>query len=131
VIGDSGESVLFVPRLELEHAEAYAHVDRVVTYPEYPGEVHPMAVLAEEVRALGLGAAFAGDGDGYAKVMGYRGPKLTDLTGADFVTLDDVIEDAMMVKSPAEVALIRESAYWAGRAHRVLQDGTRVGCTES
>src|SRR5690606_24582918 len=33
VIGPEGASVLFVPRLELEHAEAYAHVDRVVTYP--------------------------------------------------------------------------------------------------
>lgn len=131
VIGTDGESVLFVPRLELEHAEAYAHVDRVVTYPEYPGEEHPMRVLAAELRAMGLGSSFAGDGDGYAKVMGYRGPKLTELTGASFVALDDVIEDAMMVKSPAEVALIRESAYWAGRAHRLLQDATRVGRNES
>ena len=131
IIGASGESVLFVPRLELEHAEAYAHVDRVATYPEYPGEVHPMQVLAAELRNMGSKGAFAGDGDGYAKVMGYRGPKLSDLTGASFLPLDDVIEDEMMVKSPAEVALIRESAYWAGRAHRLLQDATRVGRNES
>lgn len=131
VIGPTGESVLFAPRLELEHAEAYAFVDRVVTYPEYPGEVHPMRLLADELRAMGLKGSFAGDGDGYAKVMGYRGPKLTDLTGAAFVPLDDVIEDTMMVKSPAEVALIRESAFWAARAHRLLQDLTRVGRNES
>ena len=70
VIGTDGESVLFVPRLELEHAEAYAHVDRVVTYPEYPGEEHPMRVLAAELRAMGLGDSFAGDGDGYASGYG-------------------------------------------------------------
>lgn len=135
VVGPDGEALLFVPRLELEHAEAYAHVDRVVTYAEYPGQVHPMQVLADELRTMlpagGRGGAFAGDGDGYAPVMGYRGPRLSDLVGTRFMPLDEAIEDAMMVKSPAEVALIRESAYWAGRAHRLLQDHTRVGRNES
>lgn len=28
---------LLVPRLELEHAEAFALVDKVISYPEYPG----------------------------------------------------------------------------------------------
>ena len=36
LIRRSGEAVLFVPRLELEHAQAYASVDRVASYPEYP-----------------------------------------------------------------------------------------------
>ena len=31
----------------------------------------------------------------------------------------------MVRKSPAEIALIRESARWCGEAHRVLQDGRR------
>lgn len=130
-VGAGGESVLFVPRLEVEHAEAYAHVDRVVAYPEYPGRMHPMRLLAGELRTLGLRGRFGGDGDGYAKVMGYRGPKLSDVTGASFAPLDDALETIMQVKSAAEIALIRESARWAGLAHRYLQDLTRVGRSET
>ncbi len=125
------ESLLFVPRLEVEHAEAYAHVDRVVSYPEYPDRVHPMRLLAEELKALGLGRRFGGDGDGYPKVMGYRGPRLSELTSAEFEPLDDALETMMQVKSPAEVALIRESARWAGRAHELLQERTAVGRSET
>ena len=130
-IAARGETVLLVPRLEVEHAEAYAHVDRVVAYPEYPGRRHPMELLADELRGLGLRVRLGGDGEGYPKVMGYRGPKLTDLTGAAFTPLDDALETMMQVKSPAEVALIRESARWAGLAHRYLQDLTGVGRSET
>lgn len=131
VIAGSGETVLFVPRLEREHAETYAHVDRVVTYPEFPDEVHPMRHLASLLHDLGITARFGGDGDGYPKVMGYRGPALSTVSGAEFTALDDVLEEAMQVKSPAEIALIRESARWAGRAHRLLQELTRAGRTET
>ena len=37
----------------------------------------------------------------------------------------------MAVKSPAEIALIRESIRWANLAHRLLQRYTRVGVTET
>ncbi len=131
VIAASGESVLFVPRLEVEHAEAYAHVDRVISYPEYPDRVHPMQHLADELRALGVTGRFGGDGDGYPKVMGYRGPRLSDVTGAAFAPLDDALETMMQVKSPAEVALIRESARWGARAHELLQERTAVGRSET
>ena len=132
LISRSGEAVLFVPRLELEHAQAYASVDRVVAYPEYPDLDHPMTRLARLMEDLGMAeGAFMGDGDGYAKVMGYRGPKLTELTGATYKPLDDPLEEAMQVKSDAEVALIRESARWAARAHRLLQDYTEPGLSET
>jgi Xaa-Pro dipeptidase len=130
LVGRDGETVLFVPRLEVEHAEAYAHVDRVVSYPEYPGEIHPMTHLRDVLRDLGLRRAFGGDGDGAPKVMGYRGPRLSDETGTSFTALDEVVETMMQVKSEAELALIRESAHWAGVAHRLLQDLTRVGRSE-
>ncbi len=131
VITAGGETLLFVPRLEVEHAEAYAHVDRVVSYPEYPDRVHPMRLLADELRAIGCTGRFGGDGDGYPKVMGYRGPRLSDLTGAAFTAIDDTLETMMQVKSLAEVALIRESARWGGRAHELLQELTAVGRSET
>ena len=131
VIGADERSLLFVPRLELEHARAYAHVDDVVAYPEYPGERHPMHHLLDALRDAGLRDAFAGDGDGAPKVMGYRGPRLGELAGVTFTALDDALERMMQVKSADEVALIRESARWAGRAHRLLQDLTRPGLNET
>ena len=36
-----GTAALLVPRLEVEHARGAAQVDRVESYPEYPGEEHP------------------------------------------------------------------------------------------
>lgn len=131
-INQEGESVLFVPRLELEHAQAYASVDRVVTYPEYPGERHPMEHFGGLLASLGIkGKPFLGDGDGYGKIMGYQGPRLSDLIGGEFVSAVDALEKRTQVKSEHEIALIRESAYWAGRAHHLLQDYTKPGLVET
>ena len=40
-----GESGLYVPRLELEHAESDAFTDRVDCYYEYPFDPHPEAKI--------------------------------------------------------------------------------------
>jgi Xaa-Pro aminopeptidase len=71
------------------------------------------------------------DLDGYPRILGYRGPTLSELTGASVLLISDAIEDWMMLKSPSEVALIRESVKWGNLAHRLLQRYTRVGVTET
>jgi Xaa-Pro dipeptidase len=126
-------TLLFVPRLEEEHATAYATVDRVVSYPEYPGEKHPMARLAETVTGLNLERVRLGvDGDGYPGVMGYRGPRLSEVLPQTTVTVArDLIEDIIMIKSAEEIDLIRESARWGNLAHSYLQEYTRRGAIES
>ncbi len=126
-------SVLFVPRLEVEHAQAEAAVDRVVSYPEYPSERHPMRYLCDLLRELGLGEGRIGaDAPGYPPVMGYRGPSLPELLPSlQFEPVRDLVEQRMTVKSPEEVRLIRESARWAGYAHRLLQAYTRPGVVET
>lgn len=133
VLNGSGRSALLVPRLEAEHAEQGAIVDRVISYPEYPGERHPMEYLAELVRELGLASARIGvDGDGYGNIYGYRGPRLSEvLLEARITNVRDVIEDMQMINSPEEVALIRESTRWANLAHRLLQNGCRDGAREN
>jgi Xaa-Pro dipeptidase len=112
VTGDA--TVLFVPRLEEEHAAAEAAANRVVTYPEYPTETHPMHRLTEQLIGLGLVQARLGaDSDGYPGIMGYRGPRLSEvLPRASVRVVRDLIEDTMKVKGPEEIALIRESARW-------------------
>jgi Xaa-Pro aminopeptidase len=126
-------TTLFVPRLEEEHAHQYAPVDRVVSYPEYPTDKHPMARFADVLNGERLGRATIGcDGDGYPGIMGYRGPRLSEsMPHAKIVVMRDLIEDMIMIKSPEEVDLIRESCRWGNLAHRLLQEYTRPGVNES
>src|SRR5258706_15101092 len=77
-----GERALFVPRLELEHAQANALIDRVDHYQEYPGDQHPMHLLARLMVDMGIKDDIGGDDDGYPWIVGYRGPRLSELTGA-------------------------------------------------
>ena len=126
-------TALFVPRLEEEHAAMHAAVDRIAAYPEYPGEQHPMNRLAGLLADLGLAKArLAVDGDGYAGVMGYRGPRLSEvLPDASVQPMRDLIEDMIMIKSHEEIELIRESARWGNLAHGLLQQYTQPGSIES
>ncbi len=131
VLGGDGTRALVVPRLELEHAEARSTLDRVEHYLEYPGEPRAEQVLAKTLTDLGLTGTIGADQDGYPWILGYRGPTLSELSGASVVRVIEAIEAQMSVKSPAEVALIRESVRWGNLAHRLLQRYTRVGLTET
>ena len=131
VLGSNGEKAIFVPRLELEHARAQTGFERVDHYTEYPDNPHPMALLKRTLDDMGIGGAIGADSDGYPWVMGYRGPALSELTGARIARVSGVIEDLMAIKSPAELALIRESVKWGNLAHRLLQRYTHVGATET
>jgi Xaa-Pro dipeptidase len=127
----SGERALFVPRLEVEHAQANALIDRVDHYIEYPHDPHPMQIFQKTLVALGISGKIGADQDGYPWILGYRGPSLGELTGGQISKVAGFIEDQMMIKSPAELALIRESVKWGHLAHTLLQRYTRVGATET
>ena len=131
VLGVDGTRVLVVPRLELEHAEAKSTFDRVEHYLEYPGDSRPESVLERTVAELGLTGTIGADQDGYPWILGYRGPTLSQLSGATVIRVVEEIEAQMAIKSDAEVALIRESVRWGNLAHRLLQRYTRVGATET
>lgn len=132
LITRGGERTLFVPRLETEHARQAGHAEQVVDYREFPDERHPMRLLADLLERLGLGQANLGcDHDGYPPVMGYWGPPLGELLpGARLRRIHRAVDRQMALKSPQEIALIRESARWAGRAHALLQAYTAAGLTE-
>lgn len=131
LILSSGEKILFVPRLEFEHAEKYSYADKVLSYSEYPDEKHPMNVIAEYMRELGLeGKRIGFDGDGHGHAYGYRGPKLSEVLRASYSYERDLVERLRMIKSEEEIRLLRESAKWAGYAHRLLQEYVAVGRLE-
>lgn len=125
----AGKSHLFVPALEVEHAEENALVDHIHSYPEYPGLRHPLEYLKEVLFEAGFAGKTVGyDANGYGSPMGYRGPRLSDLLEPkSFVSLQGWIEEARMVKSAHELELIKESLRWSHLAHRLLQKYAKAG----
>lgn len=131
VINRRGERTLLVPRLEQEHASSHPLFDHVVAYDEYPHTTHPMEYLARLLKEQGISGRIGADAEGYAHVFGYRGPKLAAVAAAEVISLYEHIEDQMMIKSEAELGLIRESVRWANMAHALLQEYTQVGAVET
>lgn len=131
VMNVQGETALFVPQLEVEHAQANALVDRVDRYVEYPYDPHPMVVLKDMLVKMSIGGVVGADTDGYPWILGYRGPALSEVTGAQVRPVRTFVEDQMMIKGATELDLIRESVKWGHLAHTLLQRYTRVGATET
>ena len=126
-----GESAVFVPEFEVDRTRAEASFARVESYPEYPGDEHPMTILARVLADLGIAGKIGADEDGYPGILGYKGPALSAVAGASVAPLGDVIEAMLARKSENEVALIRESGHWCAHAHRLLQEYSRPGATEA
>jgi Xaa-Pro aminopeptidase len=131
LLNAGGETAMFVPRLELEHAQAMASIGRVGHYVEYPYDPHPMDVFLVFLEELGISGTIGADHDGYPWIFGYRGPALSELTGGPVRPVNAFVEDEMMIKTPAEVRLIRESVTWGHVAHTLLQRYTWPGQTET
>ena len=127
----AGEMAVFVPEFEVERTRAESTFDRIESYPEYPGVEHPMPIFARLLADLGIAGEIGADSDGYPGILGYQGPPLSEVTGAQVAPLSPVLEHAMARKSPAEVELIRESGRWCAHAHRLLQQYSVPGATEA
>ena len=125
-------SILLLPRLEVEHGEQVGLIDEVIPYPEYPGLRRPLEFLQAKMVELGLGNRTIGvDADGYGRLYGYRGPKLSELLPeAKIVDVMDEIEHMQMLNSAEELDLLREACKWGDVAHRYLQDFSEVGVSE-
>jgi Xaa-Pro aminopeptidase len=131
IAGDvRGHTVVFVPEFEVERVREEADFTDVESYPEYPGLEHPMRILGRVLADRGL-LCVGADSDGYPGILGYTGPALSEVLGTEVPPLGSFIESLMVRKSAAEVELIRESARWCEHAHRLLQEYSRPGTTET
>jgi Xaa-Pro dipeptidase len=128
---NSGEMVVFVPEFEVERVREETEFERVESYPEYPGLEHPMLILGGVLGDMGITGALAADSDGYPGILGYTGPSLSEVIGGTTTILSPFIETLMVLKSDAEIALIRESGRWCGVGHRLLALYSRPGATEA
>lgn len=128
LIDPAGRTHMFVPALEHEHTELHAYVDKVHSYPEYPGIRHPMEYLKDVLMEYQFAGKNVGiDADGYGSPMGYRGPRISEILDASFVSLGGWIQEARFIKSANEIELIKESLRWSHLAHRLLQDYSKLG----
>lgn len=134
VLTAAGEVAALVPALEADHfAHQCPDLPAPLTYPEYPGGgsgEHPLQVLARHLRRFPGTVRVAADHDGYEHRWGYRGPPLSRLLGRPVADGLALIDDQRMVKSEAEIALIREACRWGDHAHRVMQEALQPGASE-
>jgi len=131
VLNEEKQTALFVPRLEIEHAQANALINRVDHYIEYPYKPRPYEFLKNTLNEMNISGDYGADKDGYPWILGYRGPTLTKLIGRAPELIVSEIEDQMMLKSESEIALIKESVKWGNLAHVLLQRYTMVNLTET
>jgi Xaa-Pro aminopeptidase len=134
VMNADGEKGMFVPRLEVEHAQMETGIDRIGYYPEYPGHPHPAEQLLDLLREMGMvqgNGRIGADHDGYPWILGYEGPTLSAQTEMTVVHIQAPINRLQAIKSEAELALIQESCKWGHLAHVLLQKYTAVGLTET
>src|SRR5690349_15305038 len=102
-LGVDSPAVLLVPRLEEEHAHWQRAAAEVLTYPEYPGVVEPLSVVAERFPASGR----MGVGDS----MSVARWRVLESVCADVELVPtDVVTRTRYVKEPEEVALHQEAA---------------------
>jgi Xaa-Pro aminopeptidase len=131
VIPDEGLTFFMAPRLECDHIRQECPLaGDVLTYPDYPGKIHPMRLFAKFMGEKGLAScriatdSFEGAAGGY----GYRGPALRDLMDrAKFVAGRDIVDNMRLIKSRQEIRLLQESAKWSELAHNILLENTRAG----
>lgn len=118
----AGEPVLLMPELERENAET-AGIGDLRCYPEFPGRVPPVLWMAAQTGARRLGVDRLD-----ARLL----DALRERTG--HVDLTDHAMAERMVKTPEELALVREAARFADlflrRLHEKAADIIGQGGTE-
>src|SRR2546422_1019177 len=135
VIPNEKPPFFMAPHLEYDHIrEECPLADEVLTYPDYPGEMHPMRVFAKFLaqKALASSRIATDSAEGAAGGYGYRGPSLRDLMGrAKFIDGRDIVDKLRLIKSKQEIRLLRESAKWSEVAHEILLENTHAGLHDS
>ena len=132
IVPADGEPGLLIPQLEEEHLPIRVPWLKIMqVYPEYPDLRHPFDYLRDLLDRMGLSRArLAAESSGYG-APGYRGPSLSQVCGgADIELWPHFIEELRMIKSAAEIELIRNSVLFGNLQNHYIQDVTQPGMTE-
>ena len=131
VIPVEGEITFMGPLLEIDHIPLKTKlIKNIKTYPDYPGEKHPIDHFATFLKELGLDRKKIGIDTpaGATGTWGYRGPPIKKkMPKTKFVDAKDIVPKMRLVKSDEEIELMKESAKWANLAHTLLQEYIEPG----
>ena len=113
------------------HFTTYLSSDQIIAYPEdlvQRVDTHPALFLADQIAALGVGRGAIG----YESDVYYLTPRALlelqkGLPKARWVDADLLVNWARLVKSKAEIAVMREAAQIAEIAMQTAWDGVRPG----
>lgn len=125
IIPLDGKVTFMGPLLEKDHIPLKTRIiEDIKTYLDYPGEKHPIDWFAEFLKDMGLAKKRIGidNKSGASAMWGYEGPPIIKLVEAKFTDMKDLVPSMRLVKSEAEIALIKESAKWANLAHTLLHE---------
>ena len=130
VVPASGRPVLVLRRGELSNVQAYSWLpmEGVRTYDDTND---PVALTAETVAEMGIGKGNIGleTGSWFLPVRHYH--KLERLLGEHrLVDAQGTVESLRVVKSPAEIAYIREACEVADKSMKAGLDAVRAGVNE-
>jgi len=131
IIPVEGEITFMGPLLEIDHIPLKTKlIKKIKTYPDYPGEKHPIDHFATFLKELGLDRKKIGIDNpaGASGIWGYRGPPIKKkLPKTKFVDAKDIVPNMRLIKSSEEIELMKESAKWANLAHALLQEYIEPG----
>lgn len=132
IVPVDGDPAILIPKLEEQHFQAQVPwLKNIRVYDEFPGRKHPIFLLAEWIKELGIKTTTLGaDNDGHMDQNGYAGPALSKVLNTDYQWIGSLVDKLRMVKSEAEIDLLRVSGSWAARTHQCLQEAVREGKSE-
>jgi Xaa-Pro aminopeptidase len=107
-----GESVLFLPKLEADHAAAHPWLGRLEVYFEYLGPPHPVEWIAEQVHRRVRSRPRLGHEGSLGQATLARLQR--GLPGAQWSAEGgQLVADMRLVKEPEELALMRQAGVYA------------------
>jgi Xaa-Pro dipeptidase len=128
VMPATGDPVLVTRLIERTNVDGFAWLDRAVAYADTED---PLAVTARVVGELGLARGRLGvERSGWFLSPDRHSQLGALLAGAELVDGSGVVERERAVKSPAEIARIREAAAIADRGVQAAVEAAAAGRTE-
>lgn len=122
-----GEPTLFVPKLEESFVHEGAWAPDVQVYFEFPGTVHPLDWIAQQLSARGFGSSQLGFESSISVSTQARLAKA--LPNVSWVIASDIVSGMRLVKDKEEIALMRRTAHYSdwmlSEGVRMVKSGTR------
>lgn len=128
-IPQTGQPVVFLPKLEEDYVHEAGLLPEVEVYFEYPGTTHPVDFMMERLAARGYATSRLGFEGSMSVSMRQRIGR--GLPQATWVEAGDIIGTLRLTKEPEEIVLHRKASEYADRMLEAgvafIQERARAG----